>query len=69
MERFYANLWQGKMSRVEALRQAQLWMLREAGTEGGALRGVTLDKEVESNVDGRLSPYYWAAFALSGDWR
>ena len=29
MTRFYENLWDKKMSKLEALRQAQIWMLRE----------------------------------------
>ena len=42
---FYENLWQKKMSRVEALRQAQLKMLRE-----GANRGMEIaDKPPDSN--------------------
>jgi CHAT domain-containing protein len=69
MEQFYANLWQKKMSRVEALRQAQLWMLREAGADSDLLRGGTLEEDVDPDADGRLSPYFWAAFELSGDWR
>jgi CHAT domain-containing protein/Tfp pilus assembly protein PilF len=62
MERFYENLWQKKLSRQEALRQAQLAMLR-----GELVRGA----EVEKTEPGprRLPPHYWAAFVLSGDWR
>lgn len=71
MEQFYDNLWEKKMSRVEALRQAQLWRLREVSAEKDALRGLKLvsDEEVGPDADGRLPPYYWAAFVLSGDWR
>ena len=29
MTKFYENLWDKKMSKLEALRQAQIWMLRE----------------------------------------
>jgi CHAT domain-containing protein len=29
MERFYANLWRKKMGRLEALREAQLWLLNK----------------------------------------
>jgi CHAT domain-containing protein len=32
MEEFYANLWQKKMSKIEALRQAQLKVLNDPGT-------------------------------------
>jgi len=60
MERFYENLWSKKLSKVEALRQAQIAMLR-----GELVRGA----EVEREPGARLSPYYWAAFVVSGDWR
>jgi hypothetical protein len=59
MEDFYQNLWRKKMTKLEALRQAQLTMLRE-----GMKRGLG---EPEAPAR-RLPPYYWAAFVLSGDW-
>jgi CHAT domain-containing protein len=59
MSRFYENLWDKKLSKVEALRQAQLWMLRE-----GNVRGLDLPADNRT-----LPPRYWAAFVLSGDWR
>jgi CHAT domain-containing protein/tetratricopeptide (TPR) repeat protein len=69
MARFYDNLWSKKMGRLEALREAQLWMLREGRTHPGVQRGVARDEEPNAAQDGRLPPYYWAAFVLSGDWR
>lgn len=30
MERFYENLWTKEMGKLKALREAQLWMLRDA---------------------------------------
>jgi CHAT domain-containing protein len=51
MVKFYVNLWEKKMTKLEALRQAQLTMLTQARAKGWA------------------SPYYWAPFTLSGDWR
>jgi CHAT domain-containing protein len=62
MERFYENVWQKKLSSQEALRQAQLAMLR-----GELVRGVEIEEEPNRNR--RLPPYYWAGFVLSGDWR
>ena len=59
MSRFYENLWDKKMSKVESLRQAQLWMMRE-----GNVRGLDLPADTKT-----LPPQYWAAFVLSGDWR
>ena len=63
MQRFYENLWDKQMGKLEALRQAQLWMLKE-----GRQRGLEVD-EISADESKRLPPYYWAAFVLSGDWR
>jgi CHAT domain-containing protein/tetratricopeptide (TPR) repeat protein len=67
MERFYENLWNEKqpMSKVEALRRAQLALLREARTRGVSLAS----NDAEKHEDTRTPPYFWAAFVLSGDWR
>jgi CHAT domain-containing protein len=64
MERFYDNLWTKRLSRAEALRQAQLWMLNERGT-----RGLEAAETKIPEGEQRLPPYFWAAFVLSGDWR
>jgi CHAT domain-containing protein len=70
MGRLYGNLWERKMPRLEALREAQLWMLREGRKDQGVARGVKRrDDDEAAAQDGRLPPYYWAAFVLSGDWR
>jgi CHAT domain-containing protein len=61
---FYENLWRKKMSKLEALRQAQLTMLRE-----GVKRGLVPADDKPAGEKKRLPPYYWAAFELSGDWR
>jgi CHAT domain-containing protein len=61
MREFYKRLWNAKepMSRMEALRQAQLWMLDP--TRRGPLR---------PDPDRRPPlPFTWAAFVLAGDWR
>jgi CHAT domain-containing protein/tetratricopeptide (TPR) repeat protein len=73
MERFYDNLWNRKKEdgrpygTLEALREAQLWMLKERGPRG--LKEIAGDAEAIGAKDKRLPPYYWAAFVLSGDWR
>jgi CHAT domain-containing protein len=65
MQRFYENLWDKKLSKLDALREAQLWMLKE-----GRQRGLDLEDAVaKKSHSGRLPPRYWAAFVLSGDWR
>ena len=42
-------------------------MLKEGARRG--MIDVKVPKERLAKEDGRLPPYYWAAFALSGDWR
>lgn len=65
MQHFYENLWQKKLTRLEALREAQKWMLRE-----GRQRGlVLLDEENPPQRDASTPAYFWAGFVLSGDWR
>jgi CHAT domain-containing protein len=60
---FYDNLWTKKMPRAEALRQAQLKMLREGAKDFAKLSGRPED------AGKRLPPFFWGAFVLSGDWR
>ncbi|HWA96886.1 MAG TPA: CHAT domain-containing protein, partial [Pirellulales bacterium] len=62
MQRFYENLWDKKMGKLAALREAQVFMIHDTGN-----RGLVVDKQPLD--DGTLPPYYWAAFVLSGDWR
>jgi CHAT domain-containing protein len=73
MQRFYDNLWNKRISRLEALREAQLWMLREVSTQPevfrGLMRGLDFLDEQEPRAGRPLSPFFWAAFVLSGDWR
>ncbi len=57
----YRRVWSDKpVSKAEALRQAELWMLENWKGRG------TLERPAPQ---GPPSPYYWAAFVLSGDWR
>jgi CHAT domain-containing protein len=61
MREFYRRVWQKEpMSKAEALRQAQLWMLDNWKARG------TLERAAP---EGPPLPYLWAAFVLSGDWR
>jgi len=63
VERFYHNLWEKKMPRLEALREAQIWLLHHPGQ----LRGLDLIDKTQPPK--QSPPFYWAAFVLSGDWR
>ncbi len=71
MSRFYRNLWERKLSKVESLREAQLWMLRqpdEVEVELRKLRGG--EDELDDGTDRTIaSAKHWAAWVLSGDWR
>jgi CHAT domain-containing protein len=67
MREFYRQLWEEKRGKLDALRQAQLAMLRRYDPVKGQLRGV--GGTAPDVQPGRLSPFYWAAFSLSGDWR
>jgi CHAT domain-containing protein len=70
MTRFHRNLWEKKMPKLEAMRECQLWMIHdgwkypELGLRGGLER-----PEPKRNEGDAVSPFYWAAFVLSGDWR
>jgi CHAT domain-containing protein len=68
MEDFYTNLWQRKLSPLESLRRAQLDMLARP-TRAGRNRGLEFEDRPLAAPSGKRSPYYWAAFVLSGDWR
>ena len=79
MVRFYGNLWEKKMGKLEALREAQLWVMKE-GKATGLDRGIDDESVVvketkkepmkaESSTKGEmLPPKYWAAWILSGAW-
>ncbi len=70
---FYKLAWDAEkpLSRVEALRQAQLAMLFGRALDGKP-RGIgkgTEKFDTGEKPAKRLPPFYWAAFVLSGDWR
>jgi CHAT domain-containing protein/tetratricopeptide (TPR) repeat protein len=61
----------GKVTKVEALRQAQLDLLRgSVATSGpGDGRGFPAGKPLVDTPKGYAHPYYWAPFVLMGNWR
>jgi CHAT domain-containing protein len=67
MADFYTAAWDTEkvISRAEALRQAQLKMLKDGAARGGIVKL----KPPRGKPTPRLPPYYWAGFVLSGDWR
>jgi len=67
MERFYDNLWNKRMDKLTALREAQLWMLRERGP--GKMMSPSAMPAASPDGVRRVPPYYWAGFVLSGDWQ
>jgi CHAT domain-containing protein len=80
MQQFYQNLATGKMSKAEALRQAQLAMIsgKGMGGDGDDRRSVGGDRgnfRIETTSDGKTPaitrnlshPYYWAPFILIGN--
>ncbi|MCC9604985.1 tetratricopeptide repeat protein [Blastopirellula sp. JC732] len=63
MEEFYKNYLREQMSPVDALREAQLWVLKNPNQ----LRGATIVPEPGAEeTNERTPPRYWAAFSLSG---
>ncbi len=64
MQEFYSNYLDKEMGMLDALRETQLWALRNPSE---IPRGAT--REPDSEQPNRLPPQYWAPFVLSGDWR
>ena len=67
MERYYRNIWDKKLSGLDALREAQIYLLRNSEANSGLNRSSLGIKSVPESKTSL--PFYWAAFQLSGDWR
>jgi len=65
MTRFYRNLWQKGLKPAEALRGAQLEMIKEIRHGETKKRGLDPDQRDEDRW--RASPCFWAAFVVSTD--
>jgi CHAT domain-containing protein len=83
MEQFYTNLWVKKMPKLEALRYAQITVLKNPGLVK-ARQAELANREIGETAvklpeggrvaapsprDTRSDPSFWAAFVLSGDGR
>jgi tetratricopeptide (TPR) repeat protein/CHAT domain-containing protein len=70
MTQFYRNLWEKRMGKLEALRESQLWLLKEGWRHSELnLRSGLVRPDVKLKEGDAVSPFFWAAFVLSGDWR
>jgi CHAT domain-containing protein len=73
MTRFHRNLWEKKdatpLGKLAALREAQLWLIKDGPKNPELLRGGLVRPDLKSKEGDSVSPFYWAAFVLSGDWR
>ncbi|MBD0345379.1 MAG: CHAT domain-containing protein [Coleofasciculus sp. Co-bin14] len=66
MNAFYTALQTGKITKAEALRQAQIALI--TGAQGGLRVAQQLNNSLPSSVSNNLShPYYWAPFILIGN--
>lgn len=65
MEEFYRNYLDRERPAVDALREAQLWLLQNPQQ----LRGDQRVRPAQAAEPERTPPFFWAAFQLSGDWR
>jgi CHAT domain-containing protein len=70
MTRFHRNLWEKRMGKLEALREAQVWLVNEGWKHPELkLRSGLVRPDAKLKEGDAVSPFFWAAFILSGDWR
>lgn len=70
MLRFYGNMWVRGLGRLDALREAQLWMATQAVARYRPMVAESERRVGETTgADSQNDAFYWAAFQLSGDWR
>lgn len=70
MKRFYELLWGKRLSKLAALREAQLYVLRGGVSAASSPNSTTLKQSTDVRAArGKGEPYYWAAFTMAGDWR
>ncbi len=64
MRKFYSELATAKVTKAQALRQAQLALLKNIASGGSEARGVEQTEDTAKRYD---HPYYWAPFILIGN--
>jgi CHAT domain-containing protein len=77
VDEFYKNLWgtdgRPRLGKLAALRKAQLTVAERFDPEHGQLRDFGIPAPVpvvaSNGTRSRLSPRFWAAFVLAGNWR
>jgi len=79
MTQFYTNLWIKGQSKIDALRNAQLYILKHPVLPDGTTLSRSIrptPKKAQSaprpgneSPQTLTDPWYWAAWTLSGDWR
>jgi CHAT domain-containing protein/tetratricopeptide (TPR) repeat protein len=67
MSHFYENLWQKRLSKIEALRQAQLAILRKGAVNSLSRGPGPVRPAPDSSPARHAPPRVWAAWVLSGD--
>jgi CHAT domain-containing protein len=69
MTRFYRNLWEKKMSKIDALRETQIWMINAARQpSAGSIDPKTLTIDSATLPPLWHQPQFWSPFVLSGQW-
>jgi len=78
MTRFYTNLWIKKQSKIDALRNAQLDLLRQPVLADGTRltrsvrpvpKAANDQPDQSPQIKETSDPWFWAAWTLAGDWR
>ncbi|MEO1375855.1 MAG: CHAT domain-containing protein [Cyanobacteria bacterium J06635_10] len=70
MDEFYKNALKDNVTKAEALRQAQIALIKDDGSTAGVIRGIFDPKVVEQPQQKTKKfqhPYYWAPFILIGN--
>jgi CHAT domain-containing protein len=73
MQQFYQNLSTGKMTKAQALREAQIAMIQDSKIQSGDVNRSSVNytpgqsRNSESISHNLSHPYYWSPFILIGN--